>query len=208
MSAATLERVFEPFFTTKPVGQGTGLGLSQILGFARQSGGDVAIASTLGEGTTVSLYLPRHAEQAANPVPAPAPDLAPARIEGLIMVVEDDARVRAATGTALAELGYETILCASGAEAMERIDDQPIGLLMTDVVMPGMTGPELVERARARFPGLRVLFVTGYVGEAGEAEMFRDAAVLHKPFTLRALAKALAGVAASRTESGSAHRAA
>jgi CheY-like chemotaxis protein len=208
MSAATLERVFEPFFTTKPVGQGTGLGLSQILGFARQSGGDAAISSTLGEGTTVSLYLPRHAGQAEQPAAAPAPDLAPARIEGTIMVVEDDARVRAATGAALAELGYQTILCASGAEAMERMGDEPIGMLMTDVVMPGMTGPELVERARVRYPDLRVLFVTGYVGEAGEAEMFRDAAILHKPFTLRALTGALAKVAGAQANSGSAHRAA
>jgi CheY-like chemotaxis protein len=163
----------------------------------------------LGEGTTVSLYLPRHVGQAEAVAAAPAPVAAGPRIEGPIMVVEDDARVRASTGTALAELGYETILCASGAEAIERIGDGAIGLLMTDVVMPGMTGPELVERVRGQFPALRVLFVTGYVGEAGEAEMFRDATVLHKPFTMRALAKALAEVAAApAADAGSAHRAA
>jgi signal transduction histidine kinase/ActR/RegA family two-component response regulator len=200
MSPETLERVFEPFFTTKPVGQGTGLGLSQILGFARQSGGDIAIASTLGEGTTVSIYLPRYRGEAEVQEAGPAPTLAPARIEGTIMVVEDDPRVRAATGNALDELGHRAVLCASGAEALERLDDEPIAMLITDVVMPGMTGTELVERVRLRFPNLRVLFVTGYVGEAGEAEMFRDAVVLRKPFTLRALADALAATAASERE--------
>ncbi|WP_404711311.1 ATP-binding protein [Sphingomonas sp. MMS24-J13] len=196
MSPETLERVFEPFFTTKPVGQGTGLGLSQILGFARQSGGDIAIASTLGEGTTVSIYLPRHRGDTEEQASAPAQVPIPTRIDGTIMVVEDDARVRAATGNALDELGYRTVLCASGAEALERLGDEPIALLLTDVVMPGMTGPELVERVRLRFPNLRVLFVTGYVGEAGEAEMFRDSVVLRKPFTLRALTDALAAAAA------------
>jgi signal transduction histidine kinase/ActR/RegA family two-component response regulator len=197
MSPKTLERVFEPFFTTKPVGQGTGLGLSQILGFARQSGGDIAIASTLGEGTTVSIYLPRHRGETEEEASAPTRALAHARIDGTIMVVEDDSRVRAATGSALDELGYRTVLCASGAEALDRLGDEPIALLMSDVVMPGMTGPELVERVRLRFPNLRVLFVTGYVGEAGEAEMFRDAVVLRKPFTLRALTDALAAAAAA-----------
>jgi signal transduction histidine kinase/ActR/RegA family two-component response regulator len=193
MSPATLERVFEPFFTTKPIGQGTGLGLSQILGFARQSGGDVGITSTLGEGTTVSLYLPRHTGQMAKEAPRVA--LAPraTRIEGTILVVEDDARVRAATGAALVELGYAPILCSSGAEAIERLATcTDLGLLMTDVVMPGMTGPELVQQVRLSWPDARILFVTGYVGEAGEPENFRGAAVLRKPFTLRALAEALA----------------
>jgi signal transduction histidine kinase/ActR/RegA family two-component response regulator len=199
MDRETMERVFEPFFTTKPVGQGTGLGLSQILGFARQSNGDVAIASTPGVGTTVSIYLPRHAGAAATakgdrgrPValhPEPA-------FAGTILVVEDDARVRAATGEALRELGYEHVLCGSGTEALVQIESgRPFALLMTDVVMPNMTGPELVRTVRAHRPQLGVLFVTGYVGEAGEAETFKGAAVLRKPFTLRALSDALNAVA-------------
>jgi len=202
MSPATLERVFEPFFTTKPVGQGTGLGLSQILGFARQSGGDVAISSALGVGTTVALFLPRHSGQQAEKVETAPAALSPAAaIAGTILVVEDDDRVRAATGAALGELGYTTVLCASGAEAIEqldRIDD--IALLMSDVVMPGMTGPELVQQVRARRPDIRILYVTGYVGEAGEGDVFRGATVLRKPFTLRALNEALAGAMAGEAK--------
>jgi signal transduction histidine kinase/CheY-like chemotaxis protein len=202
MSAATMDRVFEPFFTTKPVGQGTGLGLSQILGFARQSGGDVAITSQLGVGTTVALYLPRHRGAAAAPVEAGTP-VAPhprAAFAGRILVVEDDARVRAATGEALRELGYDYVLAGSGAEAVQRLEaGEAYALLMTDVVMPNMTGPDLVRIVRARFPGIQVLFVTGYVGEAGEADSFKGAEVLRKPFTLRALADALHAVGEHRT---------
>ena len=198
MSQETLERVFEPFFTTKPVGQGTGLGLSQISGFARQSGGDVGIESVLGEGSTVSIYLPRHAGELrmAEPIPvAPAPrgvaDRAVADT-GTILVVEDDPRVRAATGTALAELGYDAILCGSGTEAIELLGQRDdIGLVITDVVMPGMTGPELAGTIRALHPRIVLLFVTGYVGEAGDAESFKGFEVLRKPFTLRALSEAL-----------------
>jgi signal transduction histidine kinase/ActR/RegA family two-component response regulator len=199
MDRATMERVFEPFFTTKPVGQGTGLGLSQILGFARQSRGDVAIASTPGEGTTVSIYLPRHAgdmalprEESGRQVPARPV----AAFTGTILVVEDDARVRVATGEALQELGYDHVLCGSGAEALQLIDtDRDFALLMTDVVMPNMTGPELVRAVRTHRPQLGVLFVTGYAGEAGEAETFKNADVLRKPFTLRGLSDALATLA-------------
>jgi CheY-like chemotaxis protein len=194
MSAETLERVFEPFFTTKPVGQGTGLGLSQISGFARQSGGDVGIQSRLGDGTTVSIYLPRHAGQVKAPVEQPA--AAPAKRApvdtGTILVVEDDSRVRAATGTALEELGYSFILCGSGPEALAQLEERnDIGLIITDVVMPGMTGPELAQTVRARYPAIGLLFVTGYVGDAGQAENFAGSEVLRKPFTLRALAEAL-----------------
>ena len=198
MSPETLERVFEPFFTTKPAGQGTGLGLSQISGFARQSGGDVVIQSVLGEGTTVSLYLPRHAGEARpaeRALSAAAPK--PGAEVGTILVVEDDPRVRAATGTALTELGYPAILCGSGPEAIDQLEERDdIGLVITDVVMPGMTGPELAGQIRVSHPDVGLLFVTGYVGEAGEAESFKGSEVLRKPFTLRALAEALDAAAA------------
>jgi len=207
MSRETMERVFEPFFTTKPAGQGTGLGLSQISSFARQSGGDVAIESVLGEGTTVSIYLPRHKGEAPAPAPVPKAVVAkPNADTGTILVVEDDPRVRAATGTALTELGYPAILCGSGSEAIAHLEERDdIGLVVTDVVMPGMTGPELARTIRARHPNIGLLFVTGYVGEAGEAESFKGSEVLRKPFTLRALADALAAAA---TNMRSAERAA
>ena len=188
MSAETLERVFEPFFTTKPVGQGTGLGLSQIFGFARQSGGDVAIDSVLGMGTTVAIYLPRH-DGVASPMSADGEAAMPARGEGTILVVEDDPRVRQSTGEALRELGYQPLLAASADAALALIaarDD--IALLLTDVVMPDVTGPDLVRRVHRTRPDLPVLFVTGYVGEAGDAERFGSGAVLRKPFTMHALA--------------------
>ena len=207
MSAEILERVFEPFFTTKPVGQGTGLGLSQISGFARQSGGDVAIQSVLGEGTTVSIYLPRHAAAAPAAAATTAGAVPKANADvGTILVVEDDPRVRAATGTALTELGYPAILCGSGPEAIGQLEERDdIGLVITDVVMPGMTGPELAGQIRTSHPDVGLLFVTGYVGEAGEAESFKGSEVLRKPFTLRALAEALHAAAGNM---GSAERAA
>jgi len=209
MGPETLERVFEPFFTTKQVGQGTGLGLSQILGFARQSGGDVGIISAPDEGATVSIYLPRHSGAVSGEPPkAASPSMShgtPA-IDGTIMVVEDDARVRAATGAALLELGYRAILCNSGEEAIERLAREPdIALLITDVLMPGMTGPELAQAVRAQYPEIAILFVTGYAGEASEAEAFKGSMVLRKPFTLSALADALA---ATGTRADAAERAA
>ncbi|MDO6413965.1 ATP-binding protein [Sphingomonas sp. BIUV-7] len=196
MSQAVLERVFEPFFTTKAVGEGTGLGLSQIFGFARQSGGDVILQSREGVGTTVSLYLPRHRGEVAAaeaPVAHAIAERLPSDDVPAILVVEDDVRVRSATGEALVELGYAPILLGSGEEAIALLAERSdIRLMITDVLMPGMTGPELVRAVRPRHPGLAVLFVTGYVGEAGEADSFSGHDVLRKPYTLAGLAGAVA----------------
>ena len=195
MSPQVIERVFEPFFTTKPVGKGTGLGLSQIFGFVRESGGEIAIDSTVGEGTTVSLYLPRFDGDAAKV--DDGSNAHERRISGngprhLVLLVEDDDRVRRATGLALEELGHEVIACASGAAALEVFcERRDIDLLVTDVVMPEMTGPELASRLRENRPELPLLFVTGF---AGEAEQFADFAadeVLRKPFTLSQLSLSL-----------------
>jgi signal transduction histidine kinase/ActR/RegA family two-component response regulator len=193
-----LDRVFEPFFTTKQVGKGTGLGLSQIFGFARQSGGDVAIASALGQGTTVSIYLPRSAaaaEQASGRVPPAIRHAEPAARGGraaAILVVEDDPRVSRSTVAALEELGYRPYPCASGKEALAMLRrEAEIALVLTDVMMPEMTGTELAAEVKRRRPDMRILFVTGYVGEAGEAGDLSGHGVLRKPFTVNALSAAV-----------------
>ncbi len=196
MSAEVLERAFEPFFTTKPVGKGTGLGLSQIFGFAHQSGGEVGIESAIGKGTTVSLYLPRTALEAdrratTSPLSDGATDhfIAGARI----MLVEDDPRVRTATVGALEDLGYEPVACASGREAIEKFANQSFDLVITDVIMPEMTGPELIRHLKANHDcDFAVLFVTGYVGD-GDIDEFREHELLRKPFTVGALSSAVAG---------------
>lgn len=190
MDKDVLERVFEPFFTTKPVGRGTGLGLSQVFGFVRQSSGEVVIHSAPGEGATVSIYLARHIPQASGSgVKAQASKPSGAELPPLaILVVEDDPRVRAATMAALHELGHRPLAFGSGEEALTYLsDDDQFQLIISDVVMPGMNGPELVKQVLRRFPDIGVLFVTGYAGEAGEAEGFADHELLRKPFTINAL---------------------
>jgi signal transduction histidine kinase len=200
MRPEVLERVFEPFFTTKPVGKGTGLGLSQIFGFARESGGDVVIDSTPGVGTTVSLYLPRSLVEVVSAAAAPpAEEPAPVEIGTSILLVEDDPRVSRSTMSALEELGYRPIACAGGREALELLEREQgrIELVITDVMMPEMTGPELVAAATARWPSIAVLYVTGYVGEAG-SEQLSGHEILRKPFTVAALAGAVAGALVRR----------
>ncbi len=195
-----LDRVFEPFFTTKPVGEGTGLGLSQIFAFARQSGGNVTIESRVGAGTDVSIYLPRSTRAAeARPDRLAAPvEVTGAPAGTRILVVEDDPRVSGATIGALEELGHHPIACASGQEALETlVREDRIELVITDVMMPEMTGPELVRMVRERWPHIAILFVTGFVGEAGEAEELSGYDILRKPFTVDALSAAV-GTALSR----------
>ena len=193
MTDEVRERAFEPFFTTKPVGKGTGLGLSQIFGFAHQSGGEVGIESKLGKGTSVSLYLPR--TEAVAPVklhPQSVGASADPTVPGArILLVEDDPRVRAATVEALEDLDYEPVACAGGAEAIELFDKERFDLVISDVIMPEMTGPELIRIIKARRPEIAVLFVTGYVGE-GESEDLIGYELLRKPFTVGALASAVA----------------
>jgi len=196
MPPEVMERVFEPFFTTKPVGKGTGLGLSQIFGFARQSGGDVTIASTVGEGTAVSLYLPRSAQAAAGSERSAS--LESSAVESavpagqLVLVVEDDPRVSRSTVGALEELGYRPIACASGRDALDILArETSIELVITDVMMPEMTGTELVRKASALYPWIAILFVTGYVGEAGDADDLAGYDILRKPFTVSGLSDAV-----------------
>ena len=195
MTPEVLDRAFEPFFTTKPVGKGTGLGLSQIFGFAHQSGGEVGIESQVGKGTTVSIYLPRTEAAAAvriHPAVQRAAD-SEAHVAGArILLVEDDPRVRTATVDALEDLDYDPVACSSGAEAIDRFQRQEFDLVITDVIMPEMTGPELIRHLKATHDrDFSVLFVTGYVGE-GESDDLRSHELLRKPFTVGALASAVA----------------
>ena len=201
MSPDVLERAFEPFFTTKPVGKGTGLGLSQIFGFAHQSGGEVGIESEIGKGTTVSIYLPR-TEVAETVRLHPAIQRSEdAHVAGArILLVEDDPRVRTATVDALEDLDYDPVSCASGAEAIELFRGQEFDLVISDVIMPEMTGPELIRYLKANETrDFAVLFVTGYVGE-GETDDLRGYELLRKPFTVGALASAVASALARSNE--------
>ena len=203
MAPDVIERAFEPFFTTKPVGKGTGLGLSQIFGFAHESGGEVGIESELGKGTIVSVYLPR--TEAAAPVrlhaAAMRTETADVHVPGArILLVEDDPRVRSATVGALEDLDYEPIACSGGAEAIELFNAQPFDLVITDVIMPEMSGPELIRYLKSNSArDFAVLFVTGYVGE-GETDDLRGYELLRKPFTVGALASAVAAALARNSE--------
>ncbi len=194
MTPDVAERVFEPFFTTKPAGKGTGLGLSQIFGLVGQMGGDVTVRTAPGAGTTVSLYFPRHVAAAApTPVEAASATPSPPGLEALrILLVEDDPRVLAATMGALRELGHDPIACSDPREAEGLLARHPgIRLIVSDVLMPHMTGPEMIATLRPRHPDIAVLFVTGFAGDV-QATGFEGHEVLRKPFTLAGLERALA----------------
>ncbi|SEI76449.1 His Kinase A (phospho-acceptor) domain-containing protein [Sphingobium sp. AP50] len=195
MTPEVLARVFEPFFTTKPVGKGTGLGLSQIFGFVRQSEGEIRIESEPGKGSSVHIYLPRSIEAVAGDA-AEAIAFARAPVEQpptRILVVEDDPRVLNQTMAALSELGHLPIACDHPAKAEKLLaHNGDIGLIISDVLMPEMTGPEMVKALPARFRHLPVLFVTGYAGDTNDSADFEGHAVLRKPYTLAALGQALA----------------
>jgi signal transduction histidine kinase/ActR/RegA family two-component response regulator len=202
MTPDVMERAFEPFFTTKPIGQGTGLGLSQIFAFVRQANGEIGLQSRPGKGTTVTLYLPRHvtetAAAAAPLVAAPEPEAT----TGLdILVVEDDPRVLTATIGALQDLGHRPVACSDPLTAPALLAEaERIDLIVSDVLMPGQTGPEMIAAIGATYPQIAVLFVTGYAGEAGGEAEFGGHHVLRKPFTINALERAVSdAMAAARS---------
>jgi signal transduction histidine kinase/ActR/RegA family two-component response regulator len=200
MSPEVLERVFDPFYTTKPAGQGTGLGMSQVFAFCRQSGGEVQISSTEGEGTSVAMLLPVATPQRDNVAENAVGDVAhpalPAHALN-ILVVEDDQRVLAATVEAVSELGHKAVACGNPLEAETLVEGQleegrgGFDLILSDVLMPQLTGPEMIAQLKQRWPDLSVLFVTGYAGDASEIASFGDHDVLRKPFTLAALDQAI-----------------
>jgi len=191
MTPEVLERVFEPFFTTKPAGQGTGLGLSQIFAFVGQSHGEIAIASQPGKGTTVTFYLPRHVAAVSVPVAAEAIEVG--GVGALdVLVVEDDPRVLAAALGALGELGHRATGCSDPLAAPALLATLgTIDLIVSDVLMPGQTGPEMIAALPLRSAPPAVLYMTGYAGEVN-SESFGARVVLRKPFTMLALERAIA----------------
>ena len=192
MSEATLGRVLEPFFTTKEVGRGTGLGLSMAYGFARQSGGHLRIESSLGRGTTVTVYLPRYTGEGAVEVTAECRETPAARPGETVLVVEDDADVRAHTCEVLAELGYAVSAVADGPAAVEVLaGGARLDLVFTDVVLAGpMNGRDVAHQALRLRPLLPVLFTSGYARDAivAQGRLEEGVELLAKPFSMPMLA--------------------
>jgi CheY-like chemotaxis protein len=180
MTADVLARAFEPFFTTKAPGSGSGLGLSQVYGTARQSGGGVRIASTPDAGTSVTIYMPRANAMAGPPPVSRVPSGAG---QGNVLLVDDDPLVRETTAAVLRDFGYEVREASGGAEALDllRRDDR-IEVLLTDVVMPGMNGAELVRLALDARPELAVLFMSGYAAPEEITGALRRHRLVRKPF--------------------------
>jgi CheY-like chemotaxis protein len=199
MPREVLERVFEPFFTTKEAGQGTGLGLSQVYGFVKQSGGHIQIDSEVGEGTTVRIYLPR--------LRGPQPDqpTEPERVEPIlaetVLLVEDDHDVRAYVVEILREQHYRVLEAHDADSALAMVDrnDVKVDLLLADVVLPGMNGRQLAEELQARQPDLRVLFMSGYARDAMVQQGQLDARdeVMQKPLTQEELVQKVRAAFAS-----------
>ena len=193
MTPDVSERVFEPFFTTKEVGKGTGLGLSQVFALVRQLAGDVSIDTAPGRGTTVTLHLPRDGSVADEAVSASlTPIMSAAQASLDVLVIEDDPRVLAATMAALVALGHRPVACDDplAAPAILAASDR-IDLIVSDVLMPRQTGPEMVAALSDRWRAIPVLFVTGFAGDIDAAE-FGGRPVLRKPFTLATLERAVA----------------
>jgi CheY-like chemotaxis protein len=196
MPAEVIGRAFEPFFTTKPPGEGTGLGLSQVYGFAGQSKGHITLESEPGAGTTVKIYLPRYfgAEETAIAAPVLV-DLAPVR--GTILVVEDDGDVRDYIVSALTQIGYSVLEAEEASMALSVMERHPeVDMLLTDVGLPGINGRQLADEASRRHAGIKVLFITGYAKDAiaHNGILDRGVELLSKPFTINTLARKIAQV--------------
>jgi two-component system, NtrC family, sensor kinase len=200
MSPEVVEQAFEPFFTTKPKGIGTGLGLSMVYGFVKQSAGHVKIYSEIGQGTTVKMYFPRVLDQRDStgaPNTAARPDVAPLGAQETILLVEDDDTVNRFAAEVLQDLGYTVISAVDGQRALALLKEHDVDLLFTDVVLPGgMNGRELAQVAVKKNPGLKVLFATGYTRNAiiHHGRLDPGVEVLMKPYTFEMLARKIRSV--------------
>ena len=200
MSAEVAARAFDPFFTTKPIGQGTGLGLSMIYGFARQSNGHVTIDSQLGQGTSVKLYLPRHRGRIAAQHQQALTATEPASAGETVLVVEDEPVVRGVILEMLAEQGYRTCEAVDGPSGLRILRSQErIDLLVTDVGLPGMNGRQLADQARESRPGLKILFITGYAESVAMSDGFLQPGMemITKPFDLGNLSRCVRAMVSS-----------
>jgi len=186
MSAEVQARAFEPFFTTKEQGRGTGLGLSQLYGFAKQSGGTARIQSTEGQGTTVTTYLPRTQVVLTQPETlAPRPKR---RERMSVLLVDDDDGVREVCAAMLEDIGCKVTAVASGEEALHALGSRKFTIMLTDIAMPVMSGVELAQRTRDLYPDMPVLFASGYADLQVFGEQLSEETVVRKPYRLAELA--------------------
>jgi hypothetical protein len=200
MSADIAARAFDPFFTTKPIGQGTGLGLSMIYGFARQSNGHATIDSKIGRGTSVKIYLPRHRSAVMAEHGASSKAVDHAAPGETILVVEDEPVVRGVIMEMLVEQGYRTLEAVDGPAGLQILrSDARIDLLVTDVGLPGMNGRQLADQAREMRPSLKVLFITGYAENVAIADGFLQPGMemITKPFDLGNLSRRVRSMVSS-----------
>jgi CheY-like chemotaxis protein len=182
MTPEVLSKAFEPFFTTKEIGKGSGLGLSQVLGFAKQSGGGMRIETRVGEGTTVKVYLPRAQQGLSDQVANSDEKIRHHRPSAIILLVDDDNAVREVTAAILRDYGYVVLEVGSGGAALDLLDgESQIDLVLLDFAMPGMNGMEVARQVQSKHPTLPILFITGYADKTA-LESVGDDRIIKKPF--------------------------
>jgi signal transduction histidine kinase len=189
MTKEVLAKAFEPFFTTKEIGKGSGLGLSQVLGFAKQSGGGMRIETRVGEGTSVKVYLPRAENFGSEATVVPVGAARSNRTGEIILIVDDDSSVRDVTASILEDLGYVVLKLGSGGAALDLLDRQPnVDLVLLDFAMPGMSGVEVARQVQLKHPAIPILFVTGYADKNALRDVGEER-IIKKPFIGEELAK-------------------